>query len=152
MRYALTDYKLAITLPDVLAGILGLSELTIGGEGSYLDVIEIEYDNDMWTTEGDATGSWVHNLNLSKVGKATVTLNQMSDKIARFKRICNLFYSLTSEGTSDYDGLTMVLTDMKNQVVATINDSFIQKIPRQAFGQTADKQAWVFTCGKITFN
>lgn len=152
MRYSLSDYRLSITVPNSLSGLLGLSEFSIGGEGSYLDNIDTGYDNDLFTTEGDATGSWVHNKNLSKVGKVTVTINQMSEKVARFKRLCNLFYSATSDSNEEYDGLTMVLTDMKNQVIATMVDCFIVKIPNQRYGQKAETQAWVITCGKISYN
>lgn len=150
MRYSLANYRLSVTIPSSLASQLGIEELSIGGEGSYTESISISYTNDLFTTTSDATGSWVHEKNLARNGTVTVSINQMSKQIARFKRLCNLFYSSTEEG--DEDGLTMVLTDNTNQVVATCVDCYITRIPEQSFAATTSNQSWTFTCGKITFN
>lgn len=150
MRYSLSNYRLSITIPTSLASQFGLEEFSVGGEGSYTDSITISYDSSLFTTRGDATGSWVHEKNLSRVGTVVVSLNQVSKQVVRFKRLCNLFYSAID--SIDEEGLTMVLTDEKNQIVATCNDCYIAKIADQSFSSSTANQSWTFTCGKITFD
>lgn len=150
-RYSLANYKVALTLPSDFAaevGLTGNEALTIGGEGSYLDSVTVEMDNDTYNTKSDSTGSWVHDVNLSKTGKVTITINQMSDKIAKFKKITNL-YSLSNV---DYEGVTIAIDDNKANHIVNCSDCYFQKIPNQEFNQEAGTQAWVLTCGKIEFN
>lgn len=149
-RYSLADYILTITLPTEFASDLQLASNTIsvGGEGSHTESINISTDNNIWTTEGDATGSWVHSKNLNRVGKASVSLSQLSENVAKFKKICNVYYT---SGT-DYDGITLSLTDSLGNNIATCNDCYFTKVPSQDFGNTAANQTWELTCGQITFN
>lgn len=145
MKYSLSDYKVSIKTKDpALYSIF--REITIGGEGSALDSITINTTNNLWDTTGFPTGGWVHNKNLSRVGTATISINQLSASVAKFKQLCNVYYG------GDYEGVTLSVTDADNNEVASCEDCFIQKIPEQAFGATAANQAWVFTCGKVTFN
>lgn len=151
MRYSLANYTLALTLPAELATPLGLSgneSLTVGGEGSYLDNFNIEMDNDMYTTKSDATGSWVHDKNLSKTGKVSITLNQVSDKVAKFKKIVNIY----RQAGTDYDGVNLSLVDNQGNEIVNCTDCYFQRIPTQEFGQESGQQTWVLTCGQITFS
>lgn len=144
MKYSLADYILSVSIPSDLASQFGTETITVGGEGSYLDNIEISFNNNLWDTESDATGSWIHNKNLSRAGTATVTLNQVSNQVARFKTLCNLYYS------NDFDGLTLTLQDRLGNEIATLEDCYINKIPNQNYQATAQPQPWVFTSGRIT--
>lgn len=150
-RYSLANYTLAITLPSELATILGLTgseSLVVGGEGSYSDTFAVELDNDMFSTKGDATGSWVHDKNLSRVGKAEISLNQLSDRVAKFKKIVNIYY----QSGTDYDGVNLSLVDNQGNEIANCVDCYFIKIPRQEFGQESGNQTWSLTCGQITFS
>lgn len=144
-RYSLANYILSIDSNDSdIKSMFGA--ISVGGEGNYLDTITIGGLPNLWDTTGFATGAWVHNKNLSKVGTVTVNLSQLSDQVAKFKKLCNVYYS------GDYDGLTLSLTDIQGNKVCTCVDCYIQKIPNQEFAATAGMQSWVFTCGQINFD
>lgn len=152
MRYSLARYILTVALPEdfdtTFVAAFG-STLSIGGEGSYLNSISISLAGTLWSTEGDATGSWVHNQNLDRTGECKVSISQVSDNIFRFIRLCNCFYS----SSITYErGINLTLKDNEGNTVATCEDCYISKIPDQDFGEKAATQDWSFTCGKITFN
>ncbi len=144
-RYSLANYILSIDCnSDEIKNMFGT--ISIGGEGSYTDSITIGGLPNLWDTTGFSTGAWVHNKNLSKTGTATVSISQLSDKVKKFIKMCNVYYS------GDYDGLTLSLSDTQGNKVCSCIDCYIQKIPDQAFGNTAANQSWIFTCGQINFN
>lgn len=148
-KYSLSKYILSIKPSTNLASaIADFGTITIGGEGSYLDTVSINPQGTMWRTTGFATGGWVHDKNLDRTGTVSITLNQMSDAIQKFIRLCETFYE------SDYDGFTITLTtnDVDKRVIATCIDCYIQGIPNQSFQSSAQSQTWTFTCGKITFS
>lgn len=148
MRYSLSDYKLSISLPSSFAAAIGLEKFSVGGEGSYLGSITVSLANDTFTTEADSTGGWYHNKSLARNGTVSIDVNQLADSITRLKRIFNMYYNVED----DYDGMTMVLTDRQNNVVATMEDCFITKPADQVYGATAASQTWTVTCGRITLN
>lgn len=148
MRYSLAKYILTITIPANLVGEFGTQSISVGGENSYLESINITFASTLWETAADSTGSWVHNQNLDRSGTVVVNLNQLSVNVAKFKRLCNLFFNSNAE----YDGLTLELADTSGNIIATCNDCLVQKIPDQSFQSTAQYQSWTFTCGKITIN
>lgn len=148
MVYSLSKYKLAIQLPESFAASVGLNDnnsIVIGGEGSYLDTISYEYTADMYTTKGDATGSYVHDKNLDKSGTVTITINQMAPQIAMFKKVINLYY----QAGNDYDGLQLSLKDLSGQEIMSAESCFFVKIPNQDLGQESANQSWNITCGRI---
>lgn len=149
-RYSLADYTLALTLPSDFATEMGLTgSLVVGGEGSYLDSFLVELDNDMYSTKGDSTGSWVHDRNLSRTGKVTISIHQLSDNIAKFKKIVNLYYT----SSTNYQGITLALSPNQSEHhVVDCEDCYFQKIPNQEFGSESGNQSWILTCGQITFN
>lgn len=146
MKYSLAKHILTITIPDNLVGDFGAQSISIGGEGSYLDSITLTYNSQLWTTTGDATGSWVHDQNLDRTGTAEISIKQVSPSVGRFKTLCNLYFN----SYIDYDGLTLELSDIAGNIIATCNDCYIQKIPNQAYQATSQNQTWTITCGKIT--
>lgn len=148
MKYSLADYILNIQSndPSIAAIFGGVDGLSIGGEGSVLDSLSINLDNNLWDTTSYATGGWVHSKNLSRSGTAQITLNQLSVKLGKLKQLCNMYYG------GDYDGLTATLIDSTGKEIAKCEDCFVQKIPSQDFGQNAGTQTWTLTCGKITIN
>lgn len=150
-RYSLANYTLAITLPTDLATPLGLSgqeSLVVGGEGSYLESMTVELDNDMFNTKGDSTGSWVHDKNLSRTGKVNISLNQMSDRVAKFKKIVNIYY----QSGTDYEGCNLSLADNNGNEIVNCTDCYFVKIPSQEYGSESANQQWSLTCGQIIFN
>lgn len=150
-RYSLADYILSISFPEDFASLVGLLQTTIeiGGEGSYLESMTVSLDNAMWSTEGDSTGSWVHNKNLSRTGKVSISLNQLSTKVAKFKEICKLYYS-TNESFSGAE-ITLRPVNSSDDVIVRCKDCYFTKIPDQNYQPTAQNQNWELTCGQITF-
>ena len=146
MRYSLSRYILTIAIPAKLG--FGSKTLSVGGEASYLDSITISFNNALWSTTGDATGSWVHTKNLDRTGTVTVSLSQLANNVSQFKTLCSTYFN----AESDYDGLTLTLKDIDGNEIASCEDCYITKIPDQGFQSTAQQQSWTFTCGKITFN
>lgn len=145
--YSLAKYILSIAIPTELVPFFG-ETLSIGGQGSYLGQITLSLNENLWSTSGDYTGSFVHNKNLNKTGSCTVSIQQISEMISKFKTLCNVFYN----NDEDYDGLTLTLSTLDQTKIATCESCFIQKIPDQNFGTTSASQDWVFTCGAINFN
>lgn len=149
MRYSLSDYILSIAnLPASLG--LENNTISVGGSESYLNSVSAENTSQMWSTQGDATGSWVHSKNLDRTGTITIQLNQMSPQIASLIQILNAFYDISNDTINN--GMTITLQDRNMKHVFDAKDCFIQKIPTQSYGQTADNQSWTITCGKLTFN
>ena len=145
MKYSLANYILSIDSNDSeIKRIFGT--ISIGGEGSYLDSLSLSNNSNIFETQGYATGGYVHTKNLDRHGTATITLNQLSDKVGRFIQLAKLSLS------GDYDGFTLSLTDSNGNKIATCIDCYIQKIPDQSFGSSAQTQTWVFTCGQINYN
>lgn len=149
MRYSLATYILSIKLPTDFAQQVGLENddvITVGGEGSYLDSFSFSFEHDLFSTKGDATGSWVHDKNLSRVGSCEISIHQLSDKVALFKKIMNLYY----QASNDFDGLNLILEDSSGRSIINCEDCYFSKIPNQAFGAESANQTWNLTCGRIT--
>ena len=144
-RYCLANYILTADIPEDIG--FGTQSVTVGGEGSYLDSISVKFNNNLFETTGDNTGSWVHTKNLNSTGTIDVTLNQVSDKVAIFKALNNSYLALDSEAS----GLTLTLRDNLNNTLLIAEDCLITTIPSQDFGANPGTQTWSFTCGKITF-
>lgn len=147
MRYSLSDYIMSITIDDsIISNQLNVREISVGGEQSYLGLIEVNVPNSIYSTEGDNTGSWVHNKTLNKTGTVSLSINQLSPQIKTFITICNIYYKHANN-----TGMTITIKDRGNNIITTANDCYIQGIPRQSLGATASMQSWVFTCGEIIF-
>lgn len=145
MKYSLANYILSIEPNDAqIKQIFGVT--TIGGEGSSVDSITLSNLTNIYDTTGYATGGWVHNKSLDRHGTATISINQLSDRVTRFIQLAKLSLS------GDYDGFTLSLTDIEGNKIATCVDCYIQNIPEQAFASTAANQTWTFTCGQINYN
>lgn len=161
-RYSLADYILSVKVPDELRVIFGADStdetnsldnvISIGGNGSYVGQIQISLKEAMWSTNGDHTGSWVHNKNLNKTGTLEVQLNQVSDQIKVLIRLYETYYS----SDTITEGLTITVNKAvgggNQETVCTCTDCYIQEIPNQSFGDNAATQDWIFTCGKIDFD
>ena len=146
MRYSLANYILSVDSNDPeIKSIFGT--ISIGGEGSYVGSINLSLANPQWSTTGYSTGGWVHNKNLDRHGTATVSLNQLSEPVAKFIQLCKLYYS-----TTDYEGFTLSLTDVAGNNIASCIDCYISQIPDQTYEDQAGMQSWAFTCGQINFN
>lgn len=149
MRYSLANYILTIANDDANVNAL-FGNVQIGGEGDAVASITIQHQTDLWSTEGYATGAWVHNKNLDRHGTAEINISQLTDAVAKFKQFVNLFYSASD--SNDVQGSTLTLSDTEGNVIAICEDCYPTRIPAQAFGNTAADQTWTFTCGRITIN
>lgn len=148
MRYSLVDYILTISIPQKLRSVLGITTISIGGEGSYTDKFSFSMNNPTWQTSGDATGSWIHTKSLDRTGNATISLSMLSPQVVRLTRLFNLYFS--SEMLDE--GVTMTLSDASSNTVVTCNDCFITKLPDITIQDTPQQREWTFTCGQIIVN
>lgn len=159
-RYSLADYELAVEIPSSVATTLGVTDnvIIIGGPGSspntndnlgsFVGTITVSRSNDLWSTEGDATGSWVHNKNLNRTGTCSVSLRQVSDKIITFAQLCTAYETIQDASA----GLTLTVRATNGSGdIAVCNDCYITKMPDQNFGETAEMQTWTFTCGQVIY-
>ena len=145
MQYSLADYILSIKPNDAtLAQIF--QKVDIGGEGSPVGSINVSLNSNLWSTTGFATGAWIHSKNLDRTGTIAINISQLSDNVAKFKQLVNVYY------TGNYGGLTMSLIDSDGNEVCSAVDCRPVQIPAQDFSTTAQMQSWSFTCGKITIN
>lgn len=144
MNYSLADYIL--TISDITEEF-GLTNIQIGGQGSMTDSMSAARNKDMYETEGDDTGGYVHNKSYNKTGLINITLNQLSENVGKFKTLCNVYHR-----TAVQKGFTITLTDSEGNIICTGNDCMPKGIPEQAFAGTAGTQTWVLTCGVLEFN
>lgn len=144
-RYCLTNYILTADIPEDIG--FGSQTVSIGGEGSYLDSITISMNVNMFETQGDNTGSWVHVKNLNRTGTVQISIKQVSDKVATFKALMNVYSKVDIESS----GMTLTLRDMSNNTIAICEDCVIQKTPDQVFANEPATQTWTFNVGRITF-
>lgn len=152
-RYALSDYELQITFPSAPNGEQRLPDLCIGGpgqngyEGSFLGSIKVTRNNNLWDTDGDPTGSWVHSKNLNRTGTVELDIRQVSDDVLKFAYICS-FYESNEQDT--LGGCTIRIVNSYNGLaVAECLDCYITKVPDQNYGASAETQAWTFTSGCV---
>lgn len=146
MKYSLANRILSLEANDASLR-QWFDKVTVGGNGSALDSINVEYKDEQWTTDSFATGGYVHNKNLSKVGTITIVLSQLSEKINAFKNLVNAHF------TGDYQGLTLTLTDTSTETeILVAKDCYFTKIPNQEYGRTASTDSWVLTCGEISYS
>lgn len=148
MRYSLVDYVLTISIPQKLRTALGITTISVGGEGSYLDNFNIEQRNDTWETTGDNTGSWIHTKSYNRVGDASLTLNMLSEQVTQLTRLFNIYFS--SEQLDE--GVTITLSDASSNTVVTCIDCYVKKIPGLSIQASPGTRTWQFTCGQIIFN
>lgn len=152
-RYSLADHLVKVTLPaGVLVGgtNIGGMVLEFGGPGnnaqtgSFMGEITVERTNDTWTTEGDPTGSWVHNKSLNKTGTVTMQLRQVADDIIRLQMLAQVFEN------GDFPGCKIEVF-AGTDTVARAEDCYIAKVPPQVYGDTAAMQTWSWTAGRISY-
>lgn len=141
-RYSLADYTMAVDIP-------GRDTLTFGGPGenqlgSFIGQIAVSRNAEMWTTEGDVTGSWVHNKSLNKTGTISMQIRQISDDVIRLFDIARTY----ENSDSSEIGATITISRGTDTVLVG-NDCYLTKMPDQVFGDAAEMQTWVWTCGQI---
>lgn len=162
-QYSLADYQLTIGLTNSLAERLGLRDssgnlltnFVIGGpgedgQGSFVGQIVVNRAENLMTTEGDATGSWVHNKNLNRTGTISIEITQISDQIVTLIQLCQIIESVQS----NMPGLDLTISSAASELATTMvtgRDSYIQKLPDLRLADTAGRLNWVFTCGQIIY-
>ena len=161
-RYSLADYIVTIKVPEdtrIDEAIRGKS-FTIGGpgvapegKGSFLGQISVERNVNAWDTEGDRTGSWVHNKNNDKTGHCQIDIRQVSDDVIRLSQMSSVYEKIQEH----VPGVTITITNSYennsagSNIAATCNDCYIEKQPQLILGETAQAQQWIFTCGQVFF-
>ena len=154
-RYSLADHTVVVTMPTItnIPGLDSISgkQLYFGGpgqnnlDGSFMGSISVSRANDTWSTEGDSTGSWVHNKNLNRTGSVQMTIRQVSDDIIYLMMIAQMFENYHISQGMDIEIFNGDLT------VARAEDCYLTKIPDQIYGESAATQDWVWTSGRVTF-
>ena len=145
MKYSLANYIISFQADDPRLQPY-FANFSIGGQGSMLGSITVDYKEDLFTTETFETGGWVHNKNLSKVGTVTLNISQLSVAVAKLKQLCNYFYDV-----ENYEGFTISVDDTAGNNVCVCKDCYPTKIPQQSLQGTAQRQDWAFTSGEVTF-
>ena len=92
MIYSLLHYQTEIKLPDTLARIVGKDSIIIGGQGSYLESVEVVLNSDTWSVKGDSTGSYIHTFNGDKTGEVHLTINQVCKESKLFHKLMSSYY------------------------------------------------------------
>ena len=162
-QYSLADYQLTIGLSDSIARMLGLRDkngnlltnFSIGGpgednQGSFVGQIVVNRTQDLFTTTGDATGSWVHDKNLNRTGTITIDITQISDDIITLVQLCQIFESVQS----NMPGLELTINSVASTTATTMvtgKDCYIQKLPEITLAEQAGRLSWIFTCGQIIY-
>lgn len=146
MRYSLSDHILSIKFSENFKNALGLTEdsITIGGEGSMVDSFNFSQTNSTWDTSGDATGGYVHNKNLSRVGTCSITINQLSEKNQLLAQLFNIYFNSAYED----DSVTITLSDAHSQNLVICRDCYLNN-PALAYGQSAGNRTWTFNVGEL---
>lgn len=147
-RYSLAEYRMQVVVPKDVTGTELL--LTFGGpgenqEGSFVGQIAVSRSSDTWTTDGDVTGSWVHNKSLNKTGTISLQIRQVSDDIIRLISLARLYEENNPEAGCE---ITILRGDV---IVERGTDCYLTRVPEQVKGDTAEMQTWQWTCGRITF-
>jgi hypothetical protein len=156
-RYSLADHTVKIAFPNQLLAVSGTTAsgnrvITLGGpgedgiSGSFVGQITVARAAETWSTEADATGSWVHNKTLDRHGTVTINIRQVSDAVIQLQMLSQAYEShdLSVGGMSIqvYSG---------NNLIANCDDCYIVKIPDQDYDERAKEQSWSFTAGRITY-
>ena len=162
--YSLADYVATITFPGFTVGETTFAPETfqIGGagennEGSCVGEIRVTRANDMWTTEDDPTGSWVHSKNLGKRGTIQFSIKQVSDYIIKFMLLSNQYEKLTgsirrTDGLRSGLQIELAPENGGSSEFISCDDCFPVKVPDQIYAGTAQDQELVFTSGRVSYN
>lgn len=146
-RYSLSDYTLTITSNESdLSGSGAINGLQIGGVQSYIGEISIDLNEEAFTTEGDATGGWVHSFSRNRTGTITVNLRFVNENVKKLIYLLNLYYS----STEAFKGINITISS-RNGTLATANDCYVQKVPNFRLEDEAQDLDFEFTCGEIVF-
>lgn len=153
--YALTDYILGVQIPAV--GDLPAETFTVGGpgdtgNGSCTGQIVVSRNQNLFETDGDVTGSWVHNKSLNRTGTINIDIRQVSNYIVKFILTCAVFEKVQTRTGGMTITLTPAFNNESNTPIITAIDCFFQKVPDQNYGPSAQMQSWIITCGRIDFN
>ena len=120
-------------------------------KGSFVGQIVVRRNKDLFSTTGDATGSWVHDKNLDRTGTIEIDITQISDDVVMLSQLCQIFESLQT----NIPGLELTISSTGSGVATTIvtgRDSYLQKLPDLTFGENAQKLTWIFTCGQVIYD
>ena len=152
--YSLGDHT--VTISGINLGGLNIAAISLGGygennRGSFTDSISLIRNEALWSTEGDYTGSWVHNKNMNGTGAVVVRLRQVSDNIPKLQQLAEVDRATVNTGSANQAGVTITVQNGAGATIGEAIDCHIEKIPDQVFGNTAEVQEWRFTAGLVEF-
>ena len=161
-QYSLADYQVTIGWKSI-AQMLNLRDpegnlltnFTIGGpgengEGSFVGQIIVNRSKELFTTTGDATGSWVHDKSLDRTGTITIEITQIADSVITLVQLCQIFESIQSNVPGLEISINSASSGVSNTMVSG-KDCLIQKLPDLTLAETAGRLSWVFTAGQIIY-
>lgn len=144
MVYSLANYKVAISINDSILKTAFGDVLTVGGNGSQLESMSVDFNASIFSKQTYSTGGYVFDKSYDRSGSLSITLNQLSEEVGKFKNLINMYYA------GDYETLSIVLTNNENEKVIEMIDCLPSKIPTQQFQSSAQTQTWGFEVGRIT--
>ena len=151
MIYSLLHYQTEIKLSESIARLIGKDSIIIGGEGSYLESVEIVRNSDAWTVKGDSTGSYIHTFNGDKTGEVHLTINQVCKESKIFHKLMSSYYlnNLNKSNENQIFSEIIVRNSNTNEIIAKCKDCVIKKVVDKKFSNEAQNETWNFICGEV---
>jgi SWI/SNF-related matrix-associated actin-dependent regulator 1 of chromatin subfamily A len=120
-----------------------------GSARVFVGQITASRNKELFTTTGDATGSWVHDKNLDRTGHIRIDITQISDDVITLVQLCQIFESVQSR----MPGLELTINSVASGTtpMVTGRDCYISKLPDLPLGETASRLSWDFTCGQVIY-
>ena len=151
MIYSLLHYQTEIKLSESITRLIGKDSIIIGGEGSYLESIEVVRNSDAWTVKGDSTGSYIHTFNGDKTGEVHLTINQVCKESKIFHKLMSSYYlnNLNKSNENQIFSEIIVRNSNTNEIIAKCKDCVIKKVVDKKFSNEAQNETWNFICGEV---
>ena len=151
MIYSLLHYQTEIKLPDTLARIVGKDSIIIGGQGSYLESVEVVLNSDTWSVKGDSTGSYIHTFNGDKTGEVHLTINQVCKESKLFHKLMISYHLSNLNKFIENQIFTEIIVrnSATNETIAKCKDCVIKKVVDKKFSNEAQNETWNFVCGEV---
>ncbi len=138
----------AYSFTDVLAGIAGPGgAFPLAGteNGTADEGITITYADDKGALQMGADGSWMHTLNASNSGSASVTLLKNSP----INQLLQIMYDLQRSSSTNWGQNTISLTQIVSGDLYLLEGVAFKKFPDVTWGKAGPTLKWDFNVGRI---
>lgn len=158
-NYSLADYD--ITIRSVALDGQNLTDnfnFTLGGAGSFLGSVKIQFDGEIWKKETDVLGNVVYTKSYARDGQITISLNMLSEKVKIFNKIIQLYYggSIKNKQETNIQDMFFSITVKRHtadpdSTTAEVEATYcvLQKLPDLEFADTAGVRDFVFLAAEI---